>query len=742
MYNNSLHIKEKVQSFLTSLSTPFRLMTLLWLFAGFLYSCSEEEILPDSQYPENSGVPVEILAEIPSTRSIENDAKTRFVEGDLIHVEASFYEDEEGTKFMSRSYKPFQMDSKGNWIQVGTDSTMYWPINSKTGIFKAFFIKQFQYKLEKLDVDQELRLSDITDDTDPLFVETKMDWGHRVNLKFTHLCTHLTFSQLDPDVSDYFWLFDKKSEGGIKNVFKMKRTDGNVLEYGFESEGDENYKSLVYVQRRSENIYDENNIKTKSKVGFHLAPGDYSNVELRTINNYSYLAFQSEKTKDLQANKAYEVDITQQKGITFVEDDEDWDDDETEVKILDPEKFLKSIADGKDYEITDENNQKRKILQSTGNGTLLLANVSFEGKKEYNKVELPTGAFFDGGNHYISNIGTNLFTENRGTIRHLGLKNINCNVELWYESKDSYYNRWGVICEVNAGVIDNIRIEDAHIQFQIGEGRNNPDAIFNIGTVAGTSINTITDLNYGDNITVESIAQTDFNSTVNIGGIIGQTTGAISDISPLDDETKITVIAKLQGDLATIYSGALAGQTRNNIENISLPNVEVDCSAAKGLVGNAGGLVGRMRSGTSSPSLISSCTVKGIVKGMEVLTSNQLKALSYTGGFAGYIYNYDMKDCRSLCSIEVKSEVSTEGNILYGVGGGFGRIISKNDISDNYIWGDSLTGPENNIGNFAGIGPLGKEWEEYAAQGNRVREFYTSQFIGLLQDDNPPTDED
>lgn len=741
---NLFYKKKTETSFLRN--KIIRNITAIALLA-VISSCSEDS-LRDPEFPANeSDSVVEIfvdnsfdifsfgndLSEDFLTRKVDN-AKTSFQPGDRIHVQGAFY-DGDG-EFVENAYKIFEMNMGGVW-KVSGENPMLWPPDAKKGKFKAYYIQRYQDNLEVDDIKRTLRLSEIDGQTNPLYAEAEYDWGHKVMLHFNHICTHLTFTKLDPDITDYFWLVNNNKEKPMGNVFKIWLTDKLELETEFASEGDDNYGGLVYVQSRSKNLY-EDNIKTGSEVSFFLEPGDYSNVELRTINNYPYLAYRSEATADLQGNVPYVIDIKKNKGVTFVEQEENWEEDESTVSLLDPDEFLQSILEGKDY-FVDNNGVRTKILQGTSDGSLLLRNVSFGKKKPKESYSFPTGSVFDGGNHFIEDLTTNLFTTNSGTILHLGLKNVECNdVELSYTATNDN-SRWGALCLLNSGDIHNVRIDTADITFSIGDGREDSQYVFNIGVLVGSSPGNLSHLTYDGEIKLKSQQENDVQSKINIGGIVGQS-AAIKDIIPADNDAGIEIEIALQGDQTTIYAGGAVGQSGSDIENVSLPKVKVDLSGSKGLVSNAGGIAGRLITTTADPSVISSCTVAGEVKGMPVEAYNILMAFSCTGGLVGYVSSYDVLNCQTICSVSVTA-TPAEGNITYATGGCLGRIITSTDnISGNYALGSTLTGPDNYIGNFAGLVPVSKNWSDYQAAGNVAKEIIADKFIGGSINDNSNQD--
>ncbi|MCH5237724.1 MAG: S-layer family protein [Muribaculaceae bacterium] len=763
-----------------------KILIYFYLIVGLVLtvSCSDDIKLPEK--PDNFGHSeetclVEFEAFLPedlNTRMVDNP-KTSFSTDEIIHVEASFFgvrekDDEDGENdediILEKCYKTYKKSSSGKW-ESNDNADFKWPPKAKKGKFRAYFVKGFQQMLLPGDLDKVLRLSDVDGQSDPLYAETEfVSWGHKVNLYFTHLCSHITFTNMEPDISDYFWLVNKKisddnSGAEIKNKFLLRVVNNEIddpenpsqkitlqtLEGEFVAEKDEIFNDLSYIQHPSRNLLDDSGRKIGSEVSFFIAPGDYSDIELRTINNYPYLSYQSKLTKDLQPNVSYEIDIKKDKGITIIEKEENWDDDKDAVYDVVPDEFLQSIVKGKEYVITvteDGETRDKTIIQPTVNGVLLCYNVSFGGSKDYGFYDIPEGWTFDGGNHFISDLATNLFATNFGTIQHLGLKNVNCtDIELTYTHKDEYYNRWGVLCEINKGTVKNVRIDDANISFKIGKGGDNSGYVFNVGSFIGSSTGIVSDLTYGT-LNISTNENTVVNSKVIIGGLIGQNLGAISDVTPLSNTSSITITNTLKGDLATFYIGGAVGNSGTNIAGLSLINVNVNSSEAKGLVGRIGGIVGRCRSTTGAS--LSFCTVQGTVKGITVTPYENFPASSYTGGITGYVSNFTINDCRSICNVEIAKNVPLIGERTYATGGGFGRIITKESvISGNYILGDSLSGPVSSseseyayIGNFAGIVPAGISWTEYYEPlGNVVKKWFDV-FIGAEIDDNSNEDDD
>ena len=737
-----------------------KLLRYLYLsFPILLFNaCSDEIKIADKQAEIiYSDCPVELFTEGVeqfSTRGVTNP-KRFFLQGDIIHVEAYFIDESDEEIENSRIYRAYELIGNSKWETV-THDDIFWPVRAKKGVFKAYYVSQFNQSLVADDAGKLLNLSDIQDDTDPLLAEAQIDWGHKVNLRFHHICTHLTFSNLDPDIADYFWLI-KKDGTSISNLFNL-RLEGSELKHEFRSVSDETNNDLVYVQHKSVTLYD-NQIKTGSEVSFFLQPGDYSNLELRTINNYSYLAFQSELTQDLQSNVPYVIDIKNNKGVTFIEEEEDWDEDDSTILEIDPDVFLNAIVngeEGEDYIIEDEDGNKKIIIKITSDGALLCANVNFKFSTEYTKRELTNGRNFDGGNHFIYNLATNLFTTNQGTIQHLGLKNINCtddkSIVLTYESEDIKNNRWGILCETNVGTVKNIRIEDSEVNFSLGIGSESGGKVFYVGSLIGSNEGNVAQIEYNGNISIQTSTQDDIKSILYLGGIVGHSIGTVREIRPYENNQTtaqtptISVISNLKGESLTIFAGGGVGLASGLIQDISLPSVMIDSSNSLGMVGSTGGLVGRLRGEGYSPSSLSSCTVAGIVRGMPVSSVNNFQAYSYTGGLSGFCFKYNITDCRTLCSVSINNENSSDEMTTYATGGGIGRIVGAIEtpisIKNNYIWPKDLEGPAKFIGNFAGIVPLGYDftWTSLSNNGNVAKDFLEGKYIGDTIDDTPPED--
>lgn len=759
-------------------------LNILLFLSLLLVSCSEEVIHPSLEEEETSGLPVELTALIGDeslTRDLNENSKKSFATGEVIHVEAKFY-DKGNTQLGGSQYKTFERKSDGSWKQV-VSSTMRWPAKAVKGKFKAYFVNSFQETLEIADQHRQLKLGDLDEVSDPLMAEQEGEWGQKINLKFKHICTHLTFKSLEPGVTDYFWLINKNSGDNFHNGFRLWLTGNNELRGDFISIPDMTYKKLnitgkessiagdlgdlngdnesssgesdgkedeenskfglVYVQRPTVVYNDEKG--PAGKVEFFLEPGDYSNVELRTINNYSYLSYKSELTSNLLANTPYEVDIVKNKGVTFIDDDDNWDDDDdNDVYLVDPEEFLGCIEAGTDdYTIEVEKDGRmveRTILKNTSSGTILRYNVRFDYNSDYTQkltFDMSQGKYFDGGNHFISEIAANLFESNHGTISHLWLKDVKCDVELYeHDSNDSRNSQWGLLCRTNVGVIENVRIDDFDIDFSIGAGRDNYEFTFDLGGLTGNNSGTISDISFGGEINLTSSEQDNMRCTLNLGGLVGQNTGVFNGVKPMGSDAEIKVKHSLQGEQAAIYCGGAIGYSSTDVRNVSLPRVTVDASGGQGLVSQVGGLVGRLRGTVGTPSYMTSCTVSGNIKGMEVKSFGGFTGFSYTGGLTGYSYYFDVTDCRSLCNVEVP-DGDTEDSVIYATGGGFGRLLTpENNITNNYIWGSILTGPSNYIGNFCGIVPSSKKWDDYKADGNNVKEIISGKFVGASLDDN------
>lgn len=755
-----------------------------FLFCLGLTACTED--LPNDGFGDISRlegtlpVEFEVSMEDFATRATET-AKTKFQEGDVIHIEAEFYKNDD---FLGRSYGALKLINS-RWIQANGPS-LIWPNIATKGRFRAFYMQQSDGVLQPGTSTDAVLLSELDGSTtrngwdlDPLCAEnTGFEvYGHAVTLQFKHVCTHVTFINLDPGVTDFFWLVNHNHPSSLNNAFRLKLDEDKRLSIEFEVNDRSKYgDDISYIAStkvvNSDYTDDDGVTSTRSSVSFFLEPGDYSSIDLRTNNNTSYLLLQSEDLLNLEAHTPYVIDVMKSSGITFItKDDSEWAEDDApyEVNVKD---FIQNAVEGNDYWETDDNGNRVDILEAINNGVKLLRNIRFPddqldyddrnmwGSANQNFVpNITAGRVFEGDHHYISNVKQPLFQYNSGTIQNLGLKEVNCNVTLKYTGEGGNdfkkdRSRKGAVCFWNrsGGVIQNIRIEGLNIVSSIyyKEGDNDPslttDVAHKVGAICGENSGTISDVAFSGDVYVSIVdpsvtnrGKTEtvtgkVNAEINLGGIVGENAGNLYRVLPLDGKNlSVTVINECTGDAGVFSVGGAVGYCGGVIENVSLPYVNVDCSKSDAFQTYTGGLAGRLRGSDNSLNLVSACSVGGEVKTgiISQYSSEMNDSYSYTGGLIGSTGMFNVRDCSTTCAVAEPTTIDPTST--YCTGGIIGAVIRVNNINTNSLfnltgWNTSLEGshnPSNNefLGRFAGTVPPGETWNNYSGNGIYLREF-------------------
>ena len=768
----------------------FRLLLPLW---GLMLLCGCTDDMLSDGGTESAGreLPVEFEFVLASTRTDNNLIKDResFKDKDVIHIEGQFTIPDQADNVIRYGAMSYDAAAR-RWTAVA-GSELTWPDNATYGEFKAYYInpngKDVNNNtvkggiIEKGGATPTYALADLTYDTDPLQAAGVAEsYGHSVKLEFTHICTYLELRGLGATVSDRYW-FTREEKYGLKNSFCLQRDENNTLTFTFKASQDSRYGTnggLVYISAKPDN----------GTAKFFLEPGNYDSFTLcypavekdyYKYLEYTYIPSENDPAvgPTLEANHSYLLDISRSKGITINTppasgEDETWDDAGRYFEV-DVKKFLEAVANGSDYSYYDDEGQETKILQGGNNQTKLLRNVSFN-YDPYNffytdnqdgfEPIVKQGSVFDGGHHYIKELARPLFHRNQGIIRNLGLREINATfisdeAELGTSAKDVYdQSRNGILCGWNErGTIENIRIAQATISAKIKndteteEDKDASQEAHNVGCIIGSNTGKVTDLALAGSfeLTVEGYDGEDYTKTVDasvmIGGIVGQNAenGKITNISSYDDTqfgpfNGITIRNNCSGEAGAFYVGGIAGSSSASISWVTLSDVIIDGSNSSCVAMYMGGIAGQLSdTGGGSAAETSSCTIIGKIMAGKVNNTDKTDVTpkSYIGGVAG-VLGHSITDCRTAVSVTVNT--TANDGVTYATGGAFGRILkTSTDLSVENImaYGDKLTGPDNYIGNFVGIAPLGKTWEAAYDGHNIVVNRHGYEDVGFNMDE-------
>lgn len=660
---------------------------------------------------------VQTVGDASSRADVEDLYKKEFVEGDYLHVSATFTllnENEESaeTPATTTQYELLRF-SNGEWISTDSD-LLRWPWNAEKADFTAYFIGASDGLLQE-DDPKEIALDTLSYNTDPLLAEAKeVAYGHAVRLEFHHLCTKLTLTDVSSSGSE-FWA---KKEG-ICNQFHLTRNENDELIHTFVTVGDNPH---VAAQRTADNT-----------VSYYLAPGDYQGMSLTYRYDRPYLTLNIDKLGtettegyELLAGTSYVVSITQNAGsITIDEDEDDWweepGDKTTTVKLPTEEDinaFLTAIANGTEYAYNETPVLGRS--PDIQGGTELLVNVDFN-DQDFDDHNLPN-AVFNGNYHYIENVKRPLFNQiNGGRILNLSLYHVNI--------KENYVTAVGAIAResttANATAIHNVRLHDINIYVTPTQ---NYDEACDVGALVGNSNSVMDSIRLGGNISV-TVATTDTErrlGTINVGGIVGQlyAAGQLNHVSRLEETTpgSITVTSSCPNRYGDRNTGGLVGLSNGHIEDCLLNNATVDASKTRGIMVYTGGLAGMARgtvgthSSTTNTNGIFRSTFSGTIKCGRAYsastTEESAEGHAYAGGAVGYAYWSDNIEGNEIFGTLV-GPIGDDGqnfrpwtNSIYATGGLFGQTYQA-PTSDNTTWivfKDQLNNDVDNyhIGTIAG----------------------------------------
>lgn len=686
---------------------------------------------------------------------------------------------------MTARYGALKYNEKTRQWEPVAGNKLTWPSISTEGTFYAYYLSGSNGLFTDYDSPVEVNLSKVTAETDPLMAPSTgwMVYGHAVNLQFNHLCAYLTLENMEPNVaSNYFFTTEnvKTAVDGVSHPFNnaftltLTENDGSEnedlagtpeLKFQFVRDPDPAFNDMVYISGNTtlSSYQDgEGEEKNVTKVGYFLEPGYYETFDLHypatAPNTYPYLTYDYNTIPDkvggveydnippdLEAGTTYTLNITRAPGVTIVNppSSEGWD-DEGESETVDPEQFLEAVRNGWEY----KNEDGTLILEQTPEGTKLLHNVDF-GFFSYDRFmslrflpDVLEGKVFDGDYHYISNLGSPFLRNNYGTVRNLGLKNVR------FEGISEEYaptanetdnikdrSRHGALCMWNRSnaVISNVRIEnvDMTINVQYLNTASDGTEVHNIGCAVGSNTGTISELAFAENFNLTVNGSNVQNAEVLIGGVIGQNAGNgnLYDVSLYDESFALTITNNCRGDLGLYAVGGIVGKSSGYITGVIMSDVTIDCKSSSGVDSYIGGMAGQLDVSENSTSYVKNCILGGIVSAGITKSYNDFPGQSYIGGMVGYDNKVEVSGCRA--SVSVYGSASVSENVTYATGGAIGSIQSPATFENLIAYGPVLQAPSgapatdgaNYIGNFAGTGPKGQTWNDYADKNIILRSF-------------------
>lgn len=770
----------------------FKYIFPLLFVVATLTGCTDDLTVETGVHSSRDGeLPVDFNISLPAsigTRGFLNtdEVKRMFQTDDVIHILGTFQVEytDENDQLQQETVKRYgALRFTGKQWEAVDESELTWPSTAVTGQFVAYYISESNGILTLENPSDLTMLSDVTPASDPLYASSAADipYGFGVSLQFNHICAYLSMINMEPLVSDSYWftatdgVYDSETMTPMtfNNAFVISlSTDSNgdpELNFNFTTSPDALYGNAIFIKGTPTTETDtEGNIIGDTRVSYFLQPAYYETFTLNypatPPNTYAYLKYDFKNVPpsidgsevmtnepDLQGGITYTLDIQKSPGISIETPptNSGWDESDDYFDV-DVEDFLNAATKGEDYYYTDpDTGSQNQILEKTPTGSRLLHNVDFRNFdyadfEEEVMLDLSAGLVFEGGLHYIRNLGSPLFRYNQGTIRNLGIKDVNCDIQS-YETDDNRtdMSRNGALCHFNeGGTITNIRVYDVTLNVYIKSQDPEGQETHNVGGVVGSNTGAISDVwlsgTFNINVTGYtgdegggSMTTYPVNAAVLIGGVSGQNAaqGIISNVEIINNCT-LNITNTCVGDLGAYSIGGIVGESSGFVSEVILPVVNIDSSRSKGVVSYIGGMVGQIQVSEASSTMLTGCIMGGTARAGATSKYGVLTSDSYIGGIAGSVLSATVTNCSSTFSIYGSNTVNP--NVIYATGGIFGRVRNSDfyDYSHLTGYGSALEGPSQYIGNFVGIAPDEQGWLDWYATIN-TKSITVRQFTGL-----------
>lgn len=653
------------------------------------------------------GRPVRFLTEWPedgmgNTRAITD--KAAFEEGDVMQVSAVFTLMDEGGNLSEETetqYATLKLEN-GEWVNMAAETEtqlkMEWPWNAASAVFTAYYMDKWDGPIKNNERTDPVVMDrfeyTVEDKTDPIVINPEplkamsgtVEYGHAVHLKFEHLCTRLTITDVGNEKE--YWL--KLAEAGVlKNACVISLKD-NILSHEFVNEESDKVASLVEVIQVAN---EEGVMEDKRAVTFHLEPGNYSRFKLTRRNGYSYLTISGVNAlAEMKAGDAYTISLEKLKGnVTPDDKDDDWwserEPEPIEAEEFNVKDFMEAIqACNKDYICELDNGETITLLEydPTRKEMLLTADVDFKGAS-FTPVELKDMTTFDGGRNYIIGLAGPMFQEMRGTVRNLYLTNaILKHDKTSLHTEDNHGEEWGILGRIGDGMtVENVRLRDATLDIELHESN---DKSYKVGALIGwVKDGVLREITLGDNVSVtvrvEEEEATQYITSV--GGVVGECSGTLTDVRNMSQTPGSNPVIKVMNNCqgySTRYTGGIVGLLADGELSNCEVNAVVDASQATGTWNYTGGAVGGVRS-TGGAALIADVIVSGKVTGGGVVGVSSTH--SATGGLVGNLQASSVTGGVAYSSVDIAITYEAGTNTYYTIGGVIGTMTGAQDISKN-----------------------------------------------------------
>ena len=672
----------------------------LMLCGTALAACSDEDL--SSMKENNQGSPIQLIVSGPKNGISSRMLKQEFNNEDGIHISTSFILDNDARK----TVYSFLKYKDGKWIETNT-STFNWPWNAVEASFTAYYIpavKNYQNG-SKLNAGGQVNisLSELSqNDVEPLKATyTKVKAGSSVYLQFDHLFSKVTFTEINKQKNDNVTpgeelrLIIPQTENNWRITL-----DGNELKEKTWSDTDE------YIANNCTKAISDNDPTTNVTFLIPAVSQDKKmKLARRDMSTLHFISLPETATNGLEVGKHYKIDVNTllDNYISGEITESEWNDNIDAIKLTTKEigDYLIGVSTGKAFSVIRNDKTIPILIMYTNNDgkpiVSQIRDVDFQWFEFTPPAVINNNVIFNGNNHYIKNVslknatrapGDNelnkaIFAGNKGKLSNLIIENIKIDA-----SSTTKETRLGTFIGTNEseGEMTNINIKG-----QI-ELITSPEIIY-AGALVGLNYGNLTNCSVkADALTIKVVKET-AESTINIGGLVGYTSGEGKEIKnclvEVGDNSSITITGNTTKN---IFVGGFTGQNMNVAIQDCRTNLPLHISKAPNF--SVGGFIG-----ITSFATLQGCTSTGTIT-CEGNTGTTDVAI---GGFIGILQNATLIDCAAVSNITGTFENQTNA------GGFAGKIEAK--VANVTIQYSSATGKlADNVAGMIGVPSIEKNY--------------------------------